>query len=66
MAGRDPRTGGLPAGGGQRLPPRAARAGEHLPERRHPFDILRTGLGMKRAEIERKFDEIVAFAETPS
>jgi hypothetical protein len=23
-------------------------------------------LGMKRAEIERKFDEIVAFAETPS
>ena len=22
-------------------------------------------LGMKRAEIERKFDEIVAFAETP-
>jgi len=23
-------------------------------------------LGMQRAEIERKFDEIVAFAETPS
>jgi len=25
-----------------------------------------TILGMKRAEFERKFDEIVAFAETPS
>jgi lipopolysaccharide transport system ATP-binding protein len=31
-----------------------------------PSTMLRAGLGMKRAEIERKFDEIVAFAETPS
>ena len=28
-----------------------------------PSAMLRAGLGMKRAEIERKFDEIVAFAE---
>ena len=44
-----------PAGGGHRLPPGADRAREHLPERRHP--------GHEPAEIERKFDEIVAFAE---
>jgi lipopolysaccharide transport system ATP-binding protein len=25
--------------------------------------MLRAGLGMKKAEIDRKFDEIVAFAE---
>jgi lipopolysaccharide transport system ATP-binding protein len=52
---RDPRAGGLAAGGGHRLPPRVDRAGEHLPERRH--------LGDEAAEIEHKFDEIVAFAE---
>jgi uncharacterized protein (DUF433 family) len=28
--------GGLAAGGGHRLPPGTDRAGEHLPERRHP------------------------------
>jgi len=32
-------------------------------KRRHPFDGLRTGLGMRKREIEKKFDEIVAFAE---
>jgi len=31
-----------------------------------PSTMLRAGLGMKRAEIDCKFDEIVAFAETPS
>ena len=30
---------------------------------RHSFDMLRTSLGMKRAEIEHKFDEIVVFAK---
>jgi hypothetical protein len=52
-AGRDPRTGGFLAGGGHGLPPRADRAGEHLPERHRPFDKLRTGLGMKRADVFR-------------
>jgi lipopolysaccharide transport system ATP-binding protein len=28
-----------------------------------PSTMLRASLGMKRAEIDRKFDEIVAFAE---
>ena len=46
---------GSPAGGGHRLPPRADRPREHLPQRRHP--------GHEPAEIDRKFDEIVAFAE---
>jgi lipopolysaccharide transport system ATP-binding protein len=31
-----------------------------------PSTMLRASLGMKKAEIDRKFDEIVAFAETPS
>ena len=31
-----------------------------------PSTGLRASLGMKKAEIDRKFDEIVAFAETPS
>jgi lipopolysaccharide transport system ATP-binding protein len=31
-----------------------------------PSTMLRAGLGMKKAEIDRKFDEILAFAETPS
>ena len=65
-ARRDPRPGGVAAGGRHWLPPRAHRAGEHLPERRHPFDSpstelrtrLRTSLGMKRAEIERKFEDL--------
>jgi lipopolysaccharide transport system ATP-binding protein len=35
-------------------------------ERRDPFDRLRAGLGMKKAEVKAKFEEIVAFAETPS
>jgi len=38
-------------------------AGEHLPERGHSFGRFRTGLGMTRREIDRKFDEIGAFAE---
>ena len=40
---------------GHRLSPRADRPREHLPQRRDPRHA--------RAEIERKFDEIVAFAE---
>ncbi len=45
-----------PAGGGHRLPPRADRAREHLPQRRHPGHDPRT-------RCARKFDEIVDFAE---
>ena len=45
----------LAARGRHRLPPRADRPREHLPERRDPRHAPR--------EIERKFDEIVAFAE---
>ena len=41
----------------------AGRAGEHHPERRYPFDRLRTGLGMKKAEIDRKFDENERFRQ---
>ena len=41
----------------------AGRAGEHHPERRHPFDRLRAGLGMRKVEIDRKFGEIVVFAK---
>ena len=39
------------------LSSRTDRAGEH------PLRVNGAILGMKRAEIERKFDEIVAFAE---
>ena len=45
-----------PAGGGHRLPPRADRPREHLPQRRHPGHDA-------GPRSERKFDEIVAFAE---
>ena len=46
---------GQPPGGRHRLPPRTDRPRERLPQRRRP--------GHARAEIRRKFDEIVAFAE---
>ena len=53
---RSARPGREPAGGRHRLSPGADRAGEHLPQRRHPrHDDER--------EIRSKFDEIVAFAE---
>ena len=45
-----------PAGGGHRLSPRADRAREHLPERRHPGHE-------QAARSQRKFDEIVDFSE---
>ena len=45
-----------PARGGHRLPPRAHRPREHLPERR-------ASSACARREIARQFDEIVDFAE---
>ena len=52
----------LDASRGHRLPSRADRP------REHPLRVNGATLcvGMHRTEIERKFDEIVAFAETPS
>ena len=52
---RDARPRRQPAGGRHRLPPRADRPREHLPQRRHPRHDA--------SGDRRKFDEIVAFAE---
>jgi hypothetical protein len=49
---RNPWASGQPAGGGHWLPPRTDRAGEHLPQRGHPFDRLRTSLGMKKTDFQ--------------
>jgi len=58
----------MKAGGGHRVPPplgppeSGGRVGrENITLRGPPFDRLRTGLGMRKREIDRKFDEIVAF-----
>src|SRR5262249_42095505 len=52
---RDSWPSGFAAGSGHWLPPRADWPRKRLPQWRNP--------GMKRTEIGRKFDEIVAFAE---